>query len=907
MIGRDRELRLLAQLAALRRRHVAMVAGEPGIGKTRLVRELRNSLPPDMPVLVGHAEPDSLARPFELLLDAVSAAGPAAVAEADLRPLSDPGRSPVERLHTGLALVSRLAGDGPAVVVFEDLHWVDFESAALFERLADEPAPRLLIGTYRPDEITSRHPVASLLARLDRRHEVTHLRLERFTADDTAAMLAAVTGTPVPYRVAAAMAHRTGGNPFFLEELLRAHDGNDLAALCDQPLPWSLAEVLRRQVAGLDPRHRTIVETAAVLGNRIPFDLLAAVTGESEERLVAALRELVTGGVLVETGEDEFSFRHALVREALSGEMLGRQRRRVHEAALEALRGAGDADPALVAYHAYAAGRYEEMVAAARRGAAAYLAIGSAYQALRLAELGLAEVGDEVPLLASAAQAAWLAGLLEDATGYAERWRNVAMEPMERAAALYLLIRLRGDAEEIACMTAYVAEVEQLVTDLPEGDARARAMTAVARSHLIRCDEQAAVEWADRALAVADGLSPAVRLAARLEKGLAMVRQPATAPEGRALLVRVVDEAEKRGEWVLAAGALHTLVQVPAPTESPADQAEALERMRVDAERAGLEAVAVAAYFQGRARLAMREGDLGGALTALEEGWAREQGYQPRGFRSGHTGVFLAGLYLESGDLDRVEQIIEALSTVAGFLPVVMPGLAFHLACRRDDRIRAEQHLDELIGMLARQSFRSGSQTHDVVSAALYAGLPLSRVRQLAAASLPESATDWHTLVYAQLAEADGQVREALVSYRAVADVAAWPAVSGTVHTAAARCLQGLGRTSEAARHAEMAANCLRGWGGWRVAALEQVRSQLGLASASGRGPVGIAALTPREREVALLVAEGLTNLEVSRRLYISPRTAAVHVSKVLRKLEVATRTDVRAVLERSTGQTTTT
>jgi ATP/maltotriose-dependent transcriptional regulator MalT len=506
MIGRDRELRLLAQLAASNRRHLVMLAGEPGIGKTRLVRELIAQLPPQTTVLVGHAEPDSLARPFELLLDAVTTAGDGTAGDgtaamaAELQALSDPARSPVERLHTGLMIASRLAGDGPAVIVFEDLHWVDSDSAALFERLADQPPPRLLIGTYRPDEITSRHPVASLLSRLERRHELTHLRLERFSVDETAAMLAAVAGTPVPYRVAAAIAHRTGGNPFFLEELLRGFDVGDLAALSERPLPWSLAEVLRRQVADLDPRHRVIVETAAVLGNRIPFDLLAAATGEAEEPLISTLRDLVAGGVLVEEREDEFSFRHALVREAISGQMLGRQRRRVHQAALEKLLAAGEADPALVAYHARAAGRYEEMVAAARRGAAAYLAIGSAYQALQLAELGLAEAGDEVPLLSTAAHAAWLAGLLEDAAGYAERWRNTAVEPSDQADALDLLIRLAGDADDIPRLTAYAAEVERLLASLPDGDARARAMTAVARSHLNRSDPHEAAQWADRGI-----------------------------------------------------------------------------------------------------------------------------------------------------------------------------------------------------------------------------------------------------------------------------------------------------------------------------------------------------------------------------------------------------------------------
>ena len=323
MIGRDRELRELTRLAAAGRPQVAIVAGEPGIGKTRLIQELLAGLPAEVVVLVGQAEPGSLARPYEVLLDALGDRPD--VDEALLDSLTEPARSPVERLHAGLTLVNAQVGDRASVIVFEDLHWADSESATLFERIADQPGRRLLIGTYRPDEVTRRHPLAAMLGRLERRHSVTHVELERLAEADTAAMLAAVAGRPAPYRTVIAVHQRTGGNPFFLEELLRGHDGADLASLCEQPLPWSLTEVLRRQVDDLEPHEQRIVEAAAVLGHRVAFDLLAAVTGAGEDELIAALRDLVTRGVLVESGEDEFSFRHALVREAIAGQLLGRQ------------------------------------------------------------------------------------------------------------------------------------------------------------------------------------------------------------------------------------------------------------------------------------------------------------------------------------------------------------------------------------------------------------------------------------------------------------------------------------------------------------------------------------------------------------------------------------------------------
>jgi DNA-binding CsgD family transcriptional regulator len=899
MIGRDRELRQLTQLASSPRPEVALIAGEPGIGKTRLIHEFLAKLPAGTVTLVGRAEPDSLARPYEQLLDAVNLTDDDPVLQA----LTDPARSPVERLHTGLDLVDRLVGDAPAVIVFDDLHWADSESAALFERLADRTGSQLLVGTYRPDDVTSRHPVAALLARLERRHEVAHLRLGRLSEADTGVMLTAATGKPVSYRVVASLYNRTGGNPFFLEELLRAHAGIDLETLCESPLPWSLTEVLRQQVSDLDPDNMRIVEAAAVLGHRVPFDLLAAVTGATEQQLIDVLRELVTRGLLIESAEDEFTFRHALVREALTAQMLGRQRRRLHEAALDALLvgtagGATDAaDPALIAHHAEAAGRYDDMIAAARKGTAVYLAIGSAYQALQLAEMALDEIGDDTELLAAAARAAWLAGLGDDAIAYARRWRDSADNPTERAEAGYLLMRLSWESDDLPDMERFTAEIEALLDELPGPD-RAQAMTVLAQSATLRDLPDVAIEWADRALALAEQLDlRRVQLTAQVEKGSALGDRPSTAEAGWKLLAGLLDEVEKLGEWVLAARALNMLVQIP--LASVTEQAELLERMRVDAERAGYEWLSVASYYQGLARLALKDGDLDAAIDALLEGRARNRVVRRRGRRSDFHLVFLAGLSLEAGDLQRASDLIDEVQALMVRLPVALPGLTFHLACRQGQLTEAERLLTVVIDDLEEQPWRSGSQAHDLVSAALFAGLPLPRVRELVAEALsPDVWDDWRTLVEAQVAEAAGPTADVLTAYRSVTNSTVLPnAVRGTAHAGAARCLHALGRAAEAAPHVEAAAELLAQWRGWRVDQLKQVRTQLGMAPTGDRAVTGADALTPREREVALLIASGLTNSELARKLYISPKTAAVHVSNILHKLGLSSRTEVVGAL----------
>lgn len=900
MIGREGELRRLAGLASSGEPAVAIIAGEPGIGKTRLVHELLATLPASTVVLVGQAEPGSLSRPYEVLLDAID--GRAEVSDEQLAALADARRSPVERLHTGVAILAGLIGDRPAVVVFEDLHWADSESAALFERIADQRGPRLLIGTYRPDEVTRRQPVAGLLGRLERRHAVTHVRLDRLTPAQTAALLAAATGAPAPLRAATALHHRTGGNPFFLEELLRALPGHDVEALVEQPLPWSLADVLRRQVDDLEPVSVRIVEAASVLGQRIPFDLLAGVSGTGEDDLIAVLRDLVTRGVLIESGEDEFAFRHALVREAIAGQMLGRQRRRLHEAALEVLLAGGSSDPAMVAHHARGAGRYDDMVAAARGGAALYLSIGSAYQALQLAEMGLDELPDDTGLLGAAARAAWLAGLLDDALRYGRRWRDLAGAAADRAEALYLLVRIAWESREYDEMGVLTHDIETLIAQLSPGAGQARAMTAVAQSCYLRDDLEGALVWADRALELAAEFDlPVIRLTALLEKGSALSERPQSAAEGREILSGLVDEAEKAGEWVLAARALNTLVQ-EVPPASPDEHAEALERMRVDAERAGFESLAVATYFHGRARLAQRTGDLRVAIAALEEGREHDSGYRRRGRWADYHGVFLAGLLLEAGDNDRVEQIVADLAALTDNPPVTVPGLTFHLACRRGDLPRAEAALGDLLAGLKRQEWRSGEQAHDLISAALDLGLPAPHLGRLVDELLDaDVAPAYLTLVDAQLTEARGRPAEALPGYLSITEVPFFnPAIRGTVRVGAARCLLAADQRAEAAAHAEAAATLLAGWAGWRVAQLDQVRAQLGLAPADAPPAVsGPASLTPREREVAVLISDGLTNTELARRLYISPKTAAVHVSNILRKLGVSSRTEVGALVGR--------
>jgi DNA-binding CsgD family transcriptional regulator len=162
-------------------------------------------------------------------------------------------------------------------------------------------------------------------------------------------------------------------------------------------------------------------------------------------------------------------------------------------------------------------------------------------------------------------------------------------------------------------------------------------------------------------------------------------------------------------------------------------------------------------------------------------------------------------------------------------------------------------------------------------------------------------------LIDAQLAEGAGDVETAARLFASSAGsspevpFSLLPRHRGTAHVGAARCLIGLGSLDDALPHAEVAAQLLSRWRGWRVDELIAVQRRLGI----GAEPSGPAELTPREREVAALLAEGLSNAGLAERLYISPRTAAVHVSNILSKLGMASRTEVAAWATRERLTTT--
>ncbi len=765
---------------------VALVAGEAGIGKTRLLRELIASAPAGTVVLGGQAEHGSLGRPYELVRSML----PDHALEGD-----DPVRGV-------LAAIDMRLGEAPGLVVFEDLHWADAESLAVFERLASLPRPALLIvGTYRPDELTRRVPASEVFVRLERRHQVHQLRLDRLRRPEVAAFLGSVYHRSIPSTVSDALFNRTGGNPFFLEEILVAAGDDDPAKLCAQPLPWSLAELVQRNLDGLSSDDRRVVEAAAVLGRHAPFDVLATMTGCTEDQLIAHLRRLVERGLLLEEDDDEFSFRHALVRDAVEGQLLGRERRRLHAMALSSLSGASCADVAQLARHAAGAGEYDQLVSLAREGVVHYLDRGSPHQALVLALEALPEAPDDVVLLEAAARAAWLAGQYDEAMPHAERWIALTRtegDPIAQSAASRLLARLYHEIGDDEALWVLAAGIEALTEQLPAGEDRAKNLASLAQICMLSERPDEAIRWADLAIEEADAAdAKPVRAQAIVERGSAMADLPSRFAEGEQVLRQGIDEAEAVGDWLLVSRGLNNMVKY-LPAEAP-ENAELVSRMREAAELGGFDLMRAYASLRA-ARHAIAIGDMAQARSRLDE--ATDM-LTPEGHKGVWIGHLLAFLLLEEGRLDAADALLEQLPTTGDQEMVTWRvGLQLTLAGLRGDR-RPPAELDPMIGETSTYSFpmEALEALHDDIESAIRLGLSVDdiRVRILPRwAEKGDRPPEQHVLNEAVLAAHGGRHDDAIVglqaSFAQMADLHLPVFRQASLHLLLARSLLATGR-----------------------------------------------------------------------------------------------------------------
>ena len=382
-VGRSNEVGLLVGLIAKLgggAGHTVLIDGEPGIGKSRLLREVaRHAQAKDLPTLATKCYEIERAMPYQSVIDLVTRAldripaaalrnmAPVSLAElAALVPEIGERVSGLPRLSNDFpearqARLSRAVGqlleawrDGrPAILMADDVQWADDASAQVFHYLARHAAARpvLVIYAYRDEDADSDARLAGLVESLCREAEARRMPLARLAAADTEALVAELAAsTPGEPGLAERLHRETDGNPFFLTSILQSlSDGETRLASPASGAPGLLPDALRAAVrvrlAHVPGEVRPLLDTAAVLGRRFDFETLLAVTREPEEQLLGAVEGLVKRHLLREEPEGGvYDFSHDKVREVVYRDIGGARRRLLHQAVAETLERRGEGE-----------------------------------------------------------------------------------------------------------------------------------------------------------------------------------------------------------------------------------------------------------------------------------------------------------------------------------------------------------------------------------------------------------------------------------------------------------------------------------------------------------------------------------------------------------------------------------
>ena len=503
LIGREAELRALEEAVLDRaERPVALVGGEAGVGKTRLVRELRaRQLAAGATVAVGSCVElgadllpyapfvESLGRLVEDLGDradellgrerpdlATLLPGLAEVTDAP------PGGSRGRMYEAVRAVLDRVPD--PLVVVLEDLHWADRSTLELLDYLARRlrHGRTLLLATYRTDELHRRHPLPPLLAELERTGRSTSIHLDPLDREQVARLVHELGVDASPTAALDAIARRSEGNPFLVEELVAAGAGDA------NQLPGSIRDLLLARVASVDAATRRVLGIVAAVGRPADAELVEMAWDGSEADLDGALRDAIDRGLLiVEPGSRRrLAFRHALLAEAVADDLLPGERVRLHGTLARILAERPDLASATTAgaaaelAHHLLESRDQAAALAAVVRAADAAAIARAYPEARASYERALELWERVPdaathagidhatLLDRAAEASYHAG----DTGRAVALGRLAVAESEDGGdpirVGYLLVRLIEWTEEQGDWRAIPALAERALTLVPE-------------------------------------------------------------------------------------------------------------------------------------------------------------------------------------------------------------------------------------------------------------------------------------------------------------------------------------------------------------------------------------------------------------------------------------------------------
>ncbi len=960
LVGRDRELTDLESWlrdAAGEGRATSgvLVGGDAGVGKTRLLAEVRDRMTGDgWRVAVGHCldlgdtAPPYL--PFSEVLGRLAAELPDTVAAvAGHHPALSrlqPGRrmlaaegaesAGVERSDLFLAvhaLLEEASAAGPLVLVVEDAHWADRSTRELLTYLLTRrfAGPVAVVVSYRADDLHRRHPLRGQVAEWSRLPGTRRLVLSPLDEAAVRELIAELAPEGLDPAELLDIVDRAEGNAFFVEELISA-----AAAGPGRWVPTDLADVLLVSLDRLGDQARAVVRAASVAGRRVSHDLLAAASGLAEPALDEGLRQAVEMNVLV-PDRDRYAFRHALLGEAVYDDLLPGERVRLHDRFAAALSGPDVAGTAAeLARHARLAHDLDTALVASIRAGHDALAVGGPDEAAQHYEQALELVSD--PRRSGTTdidRAALVIGLADALTASGRPHKAAALlaDELERlpadAPAAWRARMLASRAFLLLITESEIEPVElsaEAVALAPADDTAVRARVLATHARVLaayrRLDEAQAVGLEALPLAERHNLTDIV---SDLVLTLSQVKH--TGP--RAGLREALDdaiatarrsgalEAELRGHFMLGRS-----------FEDHAEWAEAAAAFRRAVDRAEAAGVPLAPFaFESRWHLGFQQvvrGDWDEALRL-----ARPPEPLPQ-IPQAMLDVLALGVGHARGDdvSDRLPAL-RRLWAQEGLLAIHSAPLEMQIAAIRGDTEAVLGVYDDTVAVLSRLWVPWFSARIRLVAVAIgaladaapdvpsetRAGL-LSRAEELHTDSQVVLARQrgpgvtWGPEGQAWVARADAELLRLrwLVGEPPAPEslVEAWRTAErlieefGDVHelarvrTVLAGVLSAAGDVAAARETAALARSSAAGLGAVRL--LDRLAA---LAPATARQRVGGTQLTPREREILALVAAGRTNGEIGKQLYIATKTVSVHVSNILGKLGVAGRTEAAAVARR--------
>lgn len=978
MVGRDEELAEASAVLddAVRAavegtsRRVVLLSGDAGVGKTRLLRALRDrALDSDWQVLAGHCLDfgDSALPylPFSEVLGRIGADHPDLVAAVAARHPAltrlQPGRRArtigddaggddfaratdrgdiFEAVH---ALLEAAGTEAPVLLVVEDLHWADQSTrdmlGFLFTRAFTQPVA--IVASYRSDDLHRRHPLRRQVAEWSRLPQVARLALGPLPGDDVRALVRELAPTLLDDRSVDRIVERAEGNAFFVEELVAS------GSCAEGDVPGDLADLLLVRLDRLSDAARQVVRVASVAGRRVSHDLLAAAAALPTDEFEAGMRQAVEMNVL-EAGGVFYNFRHALLGEAVYDDLLPGERVRLHARYVAALAdGAAPGTSAELALHARRAADFDRAVTASIEAGDEAMAVGGPDEAADHFQqaLELLEDPDRVQRLGLDHSK-----LVIKASGALITGGNALRSSQLLAQQLARLPEGAPDAARARMLSEYADVLLIVETDLdphalsaeavalaPAGDSPLRAKILATHARVLghRADSlDEAEEFATEALALAERLAMPV-LASDIVTTLSGMRVKSAAGTDqdalRAALERAVEHAAAAGAFQVELRGRYLLGR-SSQDVGDWDQAVRWFTSALDqGERAGL--IWAPFSIESRWQLTWIRYILGDwddvlALVGAVDGVPGPA--IPRGIVEPARLSVLASRGVDV--LDRL-RALRSLWEDEGGVAVFSAGVEIEVHGERGDAAAALAVYDEVIEVLTRiwqerfgARVRLAAQTLAAIARSMAAATAAERrvlsaradrlhadgddvltwVRETAAPWGPEGRM-WSTRLVAEhlrvrwLAGADAVLRDDLLaSWEAAVDAAGkfgHVPEQARVRAAYAQILRLVGEPVRAREEADLARALAE-----RLDAPALVGDLLAEGAptrATTPTSVGVPSLTARELEILTLVAEGRSNGEIGKQLFISTKTVSVHVSNILGKLDAAGRTEAAAIARR--------